>query len=296
MKTFIYNLGYFFKEAIRTIKSNVLSNFISVIGTSLILFLLGMVVTVSYIGNEFVSKLEQEAEINAYYKDDLSDDDIIELTEVISNIDGVTEARLVNEEEAKSYMEGMLGEEAKILQLFEGNPFTAFIEIRIKLNNMDNVILEINKLDNIEYVRDNKVVLSQLNGIIRGIEIFGALIIIAVGITTLIIISHLIRQGIYDNKEQINTLRLLGASEVFIGFPYVLVGLILTLIGGVIGAILLIILINGSYDVLGNGFLFLPLPDQGLMVRSIVLFIMGISFILGLFGSLFGLSSIDKNK
>lgn len=296
MKTFIYNLGYFFKEAIRTIKSNVLSNFISVIGTSLILFLLGMVVTVSYIGNEFVSKLEQEAEINAYYKDDLSDDDIIELTEVISNIDGVTEARLVNEEEAKSYMEGMLGEEAKILELFEGNPFKAFIEIRIKLNNMDNVILEINKLDNIEYVRDNKAVLSQLNGIIRGIEIFGALIIIAVGITTLIIISHLIRQGIYDNKEQINTLRLLGASEVFIGFPYVLVGLILTLIGGVIGAILLIILINGSYDVLGNGFLFLPLPDQGLMVRSIVLFIMGISFILGLFGSLFGLSSIDKNK
>ncbi|HHX11378.1 MAG TPA: hypothetical protein GX731_01045 [Clostridiales bacterium] len=59
---------------------------------------------------------------------------------------------------------------------------------------------------------------------------------------------------------------------------------------------LLIILINASYDVLGNGFLFLPLPDRGLMVRSIVMFIMGISFILGLLGSLFGLSSIGKNK
>ncbi|NLZ82098.1 MAG: hypothetical protein GX915_00360, partial [Clostridiales bacterium] len=108
MKTFIYNLGYFFKEALRTIKSNVLSNFISVIGTSLILFLLGMVVTVTYIGKEFVSKLEEEAEINAYYKDDLSSETIIDLTNVIGNIDGVTEARLVSEEEAKSYMEGML--------------------------------------------------------------------------------------------------------------------------------------------------------------------------------------------
>ena len=296
MKTFIYNLGYFFKEALRTIKSNVLSNFISVIGTSLILFLLGMVVTVTYIGKEFVSKLEEEAEINAYYKDDLSSETIIDLTNVIGNIDGVTEARLVSEEEAKSYMEGMLGEEAKILELFDENPFAAFIEIRIDLNNMDNVVLEINKLDNIDFVRDNKAVLSQLNGIIRGIEIFGALIIIAVGITTLIIISHLIRQGIYNNKEQINTLRLLGASEIFIGFPYVLVGLILTLIGGGIGTILLILLINGSYNLFGNGFLFLPLPDQGLMVRSTALFIMGISFMLGLFGSLFGLSSIDKNK
>ena len=292
MKTFIYNLGYFFKEALRTIKSNVLSNFISVIGTSLILFLLGMVVTVTYIGKEFVSKLEEEAEINAYYKDDLSSETIIDLTNVIGNIDGVTEARLVSEEEAKSYMEGMLGEEAKILELFDENPFAAFIEIRIDLNNMDNVVLEINKLDNIDFVRDNKAVLSQLNGIIRGIEIFGALIIIAVGITTLIIISHLIRQGIYNNKEQINTLRLLGASEIFIGFPYVLVGLILTLIGGGIGTILLILLINGSYNLFGNGFLFLPLPDQGLMVQSTALFIMGISFMLGLFG----LSSIDKNK
>ncbi|HHX12903.1 MAG TPA: hypothetical protein GX731_08765, partial [Clostridiales bacterium] len=223
MKTFIYNLGYFFKEAIRTIKSNVLSNFISVIGTSLILFLLGMVISTTYIGNEFVAKLEQEAEINAYYKEDLTSDDIIELTDAISNIGGVIEARFVSEEEAKLYMEGMLGEEAKILELFEENPFTAFIEVRINLSTMDNVILEINRLDSIDYVRDNKGVLSQLNGIIRAIKIFGALIIIAVGITTLIIISHLIRQGIYNNKEQINTLRLLGASEVFIGFPYVLV-------------------------------------------------------------------------
>ncbi len=296
MKTFIYNIGYFFKEAIRTIKSNVLSNFISVIGTSLILFLLGMVVTVTYIGNEFVSKLEQEAEINAYYKENLNNEDIIELTEVISNIEGVTDARLVDEEEAKSYMEGMLGEEAKILELFDENPFTAYIEVRINLSTMDNVIPEISRLDDIDYVRDNKGVLSQLNGIIRGIEIFGALIIIAVGITTLIIISHLIRQGIYNNKEQINTLRLLGASEGFIGFPYILVGLLLTLLGGLIGTILLLLLINGSYDLLGNGFLFLPLPDRGLMVRYIIMFIMGISFILGLLGSLFGLSSIGKNN
>lgn len=296
MKTFIYNLGYFFREAIRTIKSNVLSNFISVIGTGLILFILGMVTSITYIGNEFVAKLEQEAEINAYYKEGLTSADIIELTDIISNIDGVREARLVGEEEAKSYIEGMLGEESKILELFDENPFTAFIEVRINLSTMDNVVLEISRLDNIDYVRDNKGVLSQLNGIIRGIEIFGALIIIAVGITTLIIIAHLIRQGIYNNKEQINTLRLLGASEVFIGFPYVLVGLILTLIGGLIGTILLIILINGSYDVLVNGFLFLPLPDRGLMVRYITVFIMGISFILGLLGSLFGLSSIGKNK
>jgi cell division transport system permease protein len=43
MKTFFYNLGYFFAEVKKTVRLNLLSNLFSIIGTGLILFLLGMV-------------------------------------------------------------------------------------------------------------------------------------------------------------------------------------------------------------------------------------------------------------
>ena len=63
--------------------------------------------------------------------------------------------------------------------------------------------------------------MESINDIIKGIKTVGTLIILAVSITTIIIISHMIRQGIYNNREQIKTLGFLGASRMFIGFPFI---------------------------------------------------------------------------
>lgn len=118
--------------------------------------------------------------------------------------------------------------------------------------------------------------------------------IAAVGITTIIILSHMIRQGIYNNREQINTLRLLGSPGAFIGFPYVLAGILLTLLGGLLAAVSVVLLIKTAFEGLGNIVLFLPLPSQKELTDKMLTLLPSISFILGLAGSLFGLSSVRK--
>ena len=291
MKTFFYNLGYFIKEAFNTVRFNLLSNLISVIGTGLILFLLGLVVTVGTIGNRFIKVLSQEAEISVYYEQGTDAD---QLVSSIKALDGVMEARLVSESEAEDRMKEMLGEESDILELFDQNPFEAFIEVRINLESMDLVLAEIGRLDNISYVRDNRSVLEQLQGIINGLKILGYLIIIAVGVTTLIIISHMIRQGIYNNRDHINTLRLLGAPGAFIGFPFLLTGLFLTLFGGGLAMGLLIPLIRRGYNMLGGSLPFIPLPSENKLMNNVLLLILVGSVFLGLTGSIFGLFSIRK--
>lgn len=295
MKTFFYNIGYFHRETWRIVKSNLLSNLFSILGTGLILFLFGMVATGTMIGNEFIAKLQQEAEISVYYSEAIGEDRALQLVDTIKTVKGVWSARLVSEAEARSLMEEMLGEEAKILELFEENPFAAFIEVRIHLDSMDSVLEEVRKLDGVEYVRDNRSVLTQLQGIINGLKIIGSLIILAVGITTLIILSHMIRQGIYNNREQINTLRLLGAPESFIGFPFVMVGLLLTLLGGALATAMITVLIHKGYQGIGAALAFIPLPSQQGVIMSITFLIFTVSLVLGLLGSLFGLSSIGKS-
>jgi cell division transport system permease protein len=296
MKTFFYNIGYFMKEAWRTIRMNFLSNFFSIIGTGLILFLLGLVTVGTIIGNQFITKLSQEAEISAYFVEDMGVDAAKELVSEIQNIQGVWNAKLIDEMQARAMMEDMLGEEAKILELFEDNPFKAFIEIRIDLDAMETVLSQVASLEGIDYVRDNRAVLKQLQSIIRGVEVVGYLITLAVGITTLILLSHMIRQGIYNNREQINTLRLLGAPGSFIGFPYVLVGVLLTLLGGGLAIALLILLIDGGYPKISGTIPFLPLPSQTLLIQQSATLIVTVSVILGVLGSLFGLSSIGKDN
>jgi cell division transport system permease protein len=296
MKTLVYNIGYFIQEAFRTIRFNPLSNFFSIIGTGLILFLLGIVLTGWSIGDKVVATLEQEAHISVYLAnpEDMAKQE--ELMEQIKAIEGVTGTRFIEKEQAKAQMEQLLGNEAGILELFEGNPFEAFLEIRINLDRMDVVLEKISSLEGIEYVRDNREVLEQMKQMTDGVKIAGAFIILAVGMTTLIIISHMIRQGIYNNREQINTLRLLGAPNGFIGFPFLLAGTIMTVIGGAIATVLLLIIIQGGYQRLGGALPFIPLPEQAKLQSDIGFIIISISAILGVLGSLFGLSSMRKDK
>ncbi len=296
MKTFFYNIGYFLLEALRTIRFNPLSNFCSILGTGLILFLLGIVLTGWSVGDQIVIMLEQEAEISAYLVDPEDQDQVEELTRQIQSINGVVEVRFVQKEQAKLQMEKLLGNEASILELFDENPFEAFLEIRIDLARLEEVSKQLALQDGIEYVRDNREVLEQMKQVTDGVKIVGAFIILAVGMTTLIIISHMIRQGIYNNREQINTLRLLGAPGGFIGFPFVLAGILMTVVGGLIAVALLLLVIGSGYRQVDGVLPFIPLPKQEQLQAEISLFILSVSAILGVLGSLFGLNSMRKDK
>ncbi len=296
MRSFLFNMGYFIKESGRIIRLNLLSNIFSVIGTGLILLLLGIIVTGTSVGNRLVVMLNEEAEVNAYFSKELTSEEVEQLIEKITNLDGVRALRIVDEDEAKASMQEILGEEAKILELFDDNPFEAFIEIRIDIEVMNSVIEELRGVDGIEYVRDNQEILEKIKDITYALEILGYLMIAAVGITTVIILSHMIRQGIYNNKEQINTLKLLGSPGIFIGFPYILTGVFLTLLGGIIAVIAMVLLINGAYNSLGATIPFIPLPPKDELITNMVLWLPVLSLILGFFGSLFGLSSIGEKS
>lgn len=294
MKTFFYNLGYFIVEAKRTIRFNPLSNLFSILGTGLILFLLGLVLTGWSIGDQLIQTLQTEAEVSAYFSNSVDERQASELVDDIQKLQGVIEARYVDAEQAYAQNEEMLGNEAEILELFEDNPFEAYLEVRINLEDMDNVLSEVSSLEGIEYVRDNREILEQMKGIVNALKLLGILIALAVGVTTLIIISHMIRQGIYNNKEQIKTLWLLGAPNGFIGFPFVLAGVLLTLLGGLLASAMIFVLMNKGYYELKGYLLFLPLPPMEGLRDAVCMIILGLSAVLGFAGSLFGLSSISK--
>lgn len=296
MKSLLYNMGYFIRESRKVIHLNLISNLVSILGTGLILFLLGMVLTGGSIGNRLVTELEGEAQISAYFPADTTNEGAKQLKEQVSGLEGVREVRLVDKSEAQEKMKGVLGEEARILELFDHNPFEAYLEIGIEIGDVDAVTDRIAALDGIEYIRNNRDVLIQLKGITNALTVLGYLVMAAVGITTVIILSHMIRQGIYNNKEQINTLRLLGAPNGFINFPYISVGLLMTLAGGVISAILMVLLINGAYEQMNGILPFLPLPAKEELITRMVVLLPAISLVLGLLGSVIGLSSIRDNE
>lgn len=294
MKSLFYNMGYFIRELFKTIRLSALSNFFSFIGTSLILLLFGLILISWWIGDNLISSLKDEAQISAYFSPGLEQEQMQGLVDEIASMDGVTTARYIDTDMAYEENKRLLGDEADILELFDDNPFESYIDIRINLDDMDSVISRVTSLQGIDYVRDNRDVLAQLKGLVNAIKLIGSVVALAVGITTIIIISHMIRQGIYNNREQINTLWLLGAPSWFIGFPFVLAGILLTLLGGFAAVGLIVLMLEKGYAQLSGYLMFLPFPSVSELKQNISYFIIAISAGLGLFGSLFGLSSIKK--
>lgn len=295
MRLILSNTGYFFKEIKNIIKTNLLSNIFSFVGTFLILFILAMVVAGWNISNSLVQMLKDEAEISAYFDESISLSDYDKLSAQLRELEGVLNVRVVDESEAYEKMKNVLGNEAEILGLFEDNPFEAYLEVRIELDEAGRLTEEIQGIRGIRYVRDNREVLKQIEGIVSTLNSIGFLIIAAVGITTLVIISHLIRQGIYNNMHQIQTLKLLGASDTFIGFPFFMVGLLITLGGGLLASIIMVLLINTGFAQMSGSIRFIPLPPEAELVQTVVAVISSVSAVLGVLGSLFGLTSIKED-
>lgn len=277
------------------IQLNLLSNIFSFLSTGLIFFILAMVISGWWVSSQVVEVIQGEAEISVYYEDDISNIGISQLIHDIETVEGVREVRLVDENEAYSRMVEILGKEARVLEFFDENPFNSFIEVNIDLEEISTILDKLDRISGIQHVRDNREVLDRLRNIAEVLRFIGYLVIAAVGVSTLVIISHIIRQGIYNNREQINTLRLLGAPEGFIAFPFVLEGLLLTLGGGILASAMTAFVLEEVYAQLVGPLPFIPLPPREALISNITMLITVLSGMLGIIGSMMGLSSAKSN-
>lgn len=291
----IYNIGYFFKEAKTIFKIDRGSNIFSIFSIGLILFILALIFSGWWVSNEIIYVLQEEAEISIYYDEDLKDTEVSNLMKEIEGIQGIKKVSIVGEEESYNRMATVLGSEANILNLFEDNPFTAFIEVKVDIDQTDHILNSIKKLKNIKYIRDNKTIIDKLKNITNMLTLASILIVVVVGISTVFVISHIIRQGIYNNRDQINTLNLLGAPDGFIGTPFLLEGLFLTLGGGLISWLLISGLLYFGYEKIKSSLLFVPLPSIENFIPNMFILLMSISAVLGVLGSLFGLRISKSN-
>lgn len=289
MKTMLSNAGYFLRETLTMLRLNVLSNGLSLLSMGLIFFLLAMVISGWWTSSHITEVIQSEAEINVFYDQSLGKDDVSQLIEKIQGIEGVRDSHLVDEGEAYTRMKTILGEEASVLEIFNDNPFSSFVEVKINLEKSNAVLQALEPMEGIQHIRNNKDVLDRIRTIADILKLFGFLVVAAVGISTLILISHIIRQGIYNQREQIHTLRLLGAPEHFISFPFILEGVLLTLGGGIVAVSLATLTIKQAYAQIVGSLAFLPLLPSEVLVPDMVLVVMSLSAILGVFGSMLGL-------
>lgn len=294
MRHLFQNSAYFVKEIGTIISVNKASSILSLLSLMMIFSILLLALTGGTIMNAWIDLIKEESEISVYYDESISEFQIGLIQEQIKDIDGVESVVLVGEAQAYSKMEAILGTEAKVLGYFEENPFSAYFEVSIDFDKREGIQEQLESIDQVDYVRDNQNVLDQLQQIGRFVNWISTIVGTAVIISTFIITSHIIREGIHSNREHIRTLVYLGAPGWFVNLPYLLEGVLLTGLASIGSIGLNWIIVNQTQKFITGGISFIPAIDiNGVILGLSVLMLAG-ALLLGLLAGVFGLKMVSE--
>lgn len=286
------NIAYYLSEVKTIFRLNGLSSVLSIVSLALIFFITALTLSGWWMSTQLTDALKNEAEISAYFPQNTNVYALDALKEDLEKIDGVKKVTLVSAEEAYDRMSTILGQEARILSQFDENPFESYFEISIEISALDAILNNLSGNNRLEYIRDNRSVLEQIGQIATIIGLLGFVMVFAVGISTFIITSHIIREGVHNHRDQINTLQLLGAPDRFIQMPFFIEGGLMTALSGVIAAVIFYVFGLNFAKFTEGIFPFLPSINGAAIMTNVSLIILIMAIVLGILASLFGLKMV----
>lgn len=285
------NMGYFMHESVLLWKVDSKSNRVSVLSITFILFVAGLFFVSGFIGRNILYVLREEADIAVFYSDQADEALVDRLTEDLGALPGVLMAEKISKESSLREMEEILGKDKEVLRLFHENPFSPYIRVKVDLETRNAILEEIEAWSLIEHIRDNKDVVEKLQRIIGILTMIGTFMLSIIIFVSVVVISHIIRQGVFLNQERIRILHLLGAPKNFIRMPFLLEGFFMSLISGIMASVFLVGVVFLFYT-RWSSFSFFPLPEIKFLVLRGTLRTLLLSLVLGIFGSISGVQTI----
>lgn len=193
-----------------------------------------------------LDSLMEENEFLAYVDEALTDEEGAALLDEIEGIDNVSEATYITREEAKEdYLEGL--EDATLFEDLPASTLRGRFSVQVTdIEQLQDTINEVKEIDGIASV---SAALDVANGFVtlRNVTVVIALIMVVVlVIVSLFIISNAIKLATAGREEEIAIMKMVGATNAFVRWPYVIEGILL----GVGSAALAIVAQWGIYRLL----------------------------------------------
>tara|TARA_B100001123_G_C15235911_1_gene997105 strand:- start:560 stop:1300 length:741 start_codon:yes stop_codon:yes gene_type:complete len=238
---------------------------------------------------EYTSKLKDEYKIEVFFDKDLNIKRALSVFNEILLIDGVEEGRFIDKEDASEIFINEFDED--ILNIIGSNPLPMGASYGIAddfrtYTAMNKIVDEINSIRNVDEAIFSKGAINKFDKLSRNLLGFSFLLGLFIMFISLFFVSNTIMLVIYSKKDEIKTMNLLGASNMFIKFPYLLEGLILGFIGSVISLIILFWFYKLCIYIIEPHFFITSFNYSSVIVMNLVF-----GILLGLIGSSRALSS-----
>jgi cell division transport system permease protein len=236
-------LGFSIKRAVQGLWRNAVMSLAATITLMLMLLLLsGLVIMLSGLqaGIQFV---EQKVEVIGYINDGVATERIVELQDRLESLPEVAAVDYVTKDQALEQFRRDLAAQGKedLTRFTNTNPIPASLNVKLRdprvAGDVVDVLQEppgvISEVQETEKVVDAIVTIS---GVLRTI---GLIVLVMVGLTVLFIVVNTIRMAVMARADEIEIMRLVGASDAFIRWPFIFEGLFVGLLGAAVTLALL---------------------------------------------------------
>lgn len=287
-------MRYSIRAALQSLYRERWINLLSVLSMATSLLILAIASITLYNIDHFSKKLPERFSMVIYLKDDLSESERQDLLLTIKKNGLVAAVRYISKDEALKELRSSLKEADYILEGLKENPLPASIEVRLKKEAVspDKVAMFVSSLRGIKGVEDvqyGEGFLLFLNSLKRGLETAGVVVTAIMVIATVFISYSTVKILFYRKKEEIEILKLLGATRGFIRIPFLIEGGVIGFTAGLISMIFLFLFYYLLFLRLGST---MPIINRVVLYPSMFAPIAVVGLFLGIIGALIAVGRI----
>lgn len=243
---FTYLIGEGFKNVFKNKKSTAAS--LMIMCATMIIF--GVFFIIGENINHFVKEVESAQGIQVFINTDATDDQIKEIGEKISSLDGVNTVTFVSKESGLEQMKEKFKDKEYLLDTYKDNNILpdSYVVTLTDLNLSSQVQEQINQMEHIKRITSRDETVSTLINLANGVRIITGVILILLVVISVFIISNTIKLTVHARRKEISIMKYVGATNNFIRWPFIVEGIIIGILSGAIS----LTIVGGGYNFIAD--------------------------------------------
>ena len=228
---------YFLRQTLLSIRRNLTVHILSLGTIVACLLILGAFLLLFGNVNNWLQQWGRALSMSVYLKDGTTTYQRDKVDSFIRSLPGAQIRRFISKDEAMDELKASLGEEAGFLEHLTHNPLPASYEVifenaQTEEIHPEKIRVQLEAFDGVEEVQHSRQWLKRIEGFLDIVRLLGFIIGGLLCLCVVFIITNTIKLTIYSRRDEIEILKLVGATDWFVRLPFLLEGTIHGILGG----------------------------------------------------------------
>ena len=229
------SLKYLTHEGFRNVWVNRLMSLASVTVLMACLIIMGAGIMIFFNINTLLDSVQSQNVVMVYVADDATEDETAQIGTSLNNIGNIESCEFVPKEEAFQKQIESMGGDSALFEGFDESPLPDAYKVTVKdLSQFENTVSQIKQIDKVDSVRENSDLASKLLSLRHAVSIVSIGLVVMLFLVAVFIIANTIRITMFSRKLEISIMKAVGATNWFIRWPFMIEGMILGTISGVV--------------------------------------------------------------